>query len=928
MYEALRALEHAAKTARRANALPYSRRETQRVLRRPPFGVELDAKRISTWMPEDFGSAQSPSRDSADKIWALVRLWSDWAGQRADERYWRDLIELAHAERAGPKPQSGAGKPIAEWTDPFDLEVHRAIEATPTPDGTPAPLLPPYISREHDARLSESVQAAVDARSTIAMLVGGSSTGKTRACWEAVRTLPRGWRLWHPIAPNGPQSLLEGIARVGARTVIWLNEAQNYLLTPGSDLGEHAAAALRELLRDDARRPVLVLGTLWSRYWHALADPHDGHVDAHVAARTLLTGSQILVPDSFDAASLTLLRTAANDDRRLAHAAAHAEDGMITQYLAGGPALIERYRTALPADRAVIEAAMDARRLGAGPDLPIGLLEAAAPAYMTAVAWDLLEENWLEQSLTYATSPLRGARGPLTPVRPRPGTAAPPTTSYRLADYLEQHGRAQRKAAPVPAAFWEAALAHADAAGLRAIGTAARDRGFSRMACRLFLAAAKAGDDNALALIGDVLRVADRVDEALEWYRLASEHGATAALRSAAMMLNDAGRADEALIWYERCAEAGDVHAPALAAAILGGMGRIDEALDWYRRGAERDESIFYLAADMLMEGGRTDDALVWLQEHARAGQPRAIELAAVLMAGATDAEAAIEWLRELADSGTAHVARSLADMLDRTERTDEAVRWYVRAADEGDTFASKDAGDVLHRARRTEEALGHYQRAAKEGVYDAWRAAAQAMRDAGQSARAERWLRDQAEAGEFGAMRTAALMMQESGQVEEALAWLAARSEAGDAGALTISAEVLRRAGRIDEALAQYERSLARGGGAYLYGTVAGMLRAAGRVDDALTWYERAIEAGDLVYVQIAVTALKDAGLPARAVEWLRGQAEMGTPGAFESLRRFQRQLGYSEDQQALAAYGWETDRTVAREWRITTDGLKTARA
>jgi len=58
------------------------------------------------------------------------------------------------------------------------------------PDAPPGlPILPPYVPREHDQVLDQVVAAAADGRSGIAVLVGGSSTGKTRACWEALALL-------------------------------------------------------------------------------------------------------------------------------------------------------------------------------------------------------------------------------------------------------------------------------------------------------------------------------------------------------------------------------------------------------------------------------------------------------------------------------------------------------------------------------------------------------------------------------------------------------------------------------------------------------------------------------------------------------------------------------------------------------------------
>ena len=63
-------------------------------------------------------------------------------------------------------------------SDPFALEVHRPVQPEDAPPGLP--VLPPYVSREHDEVLGQVVRAAADGRSGIAVLVGGSSTGKTR----------------------------------------------------------------------------------------------------------------------------------------------------------------------------------------------------------------------------------------------------------------------------------------------------------------------------------------------------------------------------------------------------------------------------------------------------------------------------------------------------------------------------------------------------------------------------------------------------------------------------------------------------------------------------------------------------------------------------------------------------------------------------
>ena len=100
LYEALRVLERRAVAARQKAGLPPSRREAAAATRRAPYHVEVDARRISSWLPEDPSSAQVPRTRDADKVWALVRVWSDWAGDRSPrQRYWMDLIEAAQPAR-------------------------------------------------------------------------------------------------------------------------------------------------------------------------------------------------------------------------------------------------------------------------------------------------------------------------------------------------------------------------------------------------------------------------------------------------------------------------------------------------------------------------------------------------------------------------------------------------------------------------------------------------------------------------------------------------------------------------------------------------------------------------------------------------------------------------------------------------------------
>ncbi|MFI6774250.1 hypothetical protein [Nocardia sp. NPDC050412] len=404
---------------------------------------------------------------------------------------------------AGEKPR--LGRPLEEVVDPFVLEVHEPIIADRA--GEHQSVLPPYVRRAHDDRLAVVVGRAVAGESGIAILLGGSSTGKTRALWEALTPLREqdGWRLWHPRFPTRRQDLGESLARVEPRTVVWLNETQRYLPLSSSEERDSVATGLGRLLTDSRRGPVLILGSLWREHYNTLcADPVS-------EIRKLLDAKVIIdVPPAFSGTDLATMRRASGSDARLALACESAEDGQIAQYLAGGPELIDRYRrqVSVPA-QAVIEVAMDALRLGHPNTLPFNLLRDAAAAYIPDTVWDELGENWFELALKETSRNCKGARGPITPIRDRPlpsGTsraarlregAAVGDPVYQLADYLEQYGRSDRADVIPPIGFWEAVAAHTRPDHQDALAYAASDRGLDRDAAQLWKNATRHGSTEA-----------------------------------------------------------------------------------------------------------------------------------------------------------------------------------------------------------------------------------------------------------------------------------------------------------------------------------------------------------------------------------------------------------------------------------------------
>ncbi|MFJ3174748.1 helix-turn-helix domain-containing protein [Streptomyces roseus] len=474
--------------------------ELQRCLEEGRAKASLDqtqvAKRAGLGRTTVNSALRADRVPSADTVAAMARVLRLEVDQMLRLRQ-QAATEFADAGPVDETPH-GMGRAVGDW-DPYDLEVHPARSLTDSPeqptnhDRKPLPLttrvaLPGYVRREHDAVLANVVEAAAGGRSGLLVLVGPSSTGKTRACWEAVQTLSEhGWRLWHPYDPSRVEAALAGVQQVGPRTVVWLNEAQHYL----GDIhhGEILAATLRTLLTDRTRGPVLILGTLWPEYEREYsALPQPGRPDPHPQVRELLAGRTVSIPDTFDQAALGAARLIADGgDTLLASALQRAADGRVTQELAGAPELLRRYRSASAPAQSLLHAAMDARRLGVGLHLPIDFLMDAAIAYLSDHEYDLLTENWAELALDELTKPVHGQLAPLRRTNPRRtsgrpgkpgGSGSMPTRTalYRLADYLEEHGRQRRSLYP-PASFWQAALDHlTDIDDLERLGSSAFER--------------------------------------------------------------------------------------------------------------------------------------------------------------------------------------------------------------------------------------------------------------------------------------------------------------------------------------------------------------------------------------------------------------------------------------------------------------------
>ncbi len=260
-----------------------------------------------------------------------------------------------------------------------------------------------YVPRDVDADLRTAVTAS-RARGGFVLVKGSSSVGKSRTLYEAVKAVLPEWWLLHP---RDAAALMKFAAQPTPRTVIWLDEFQRYLNHPGG----LPAGDIRALL--DAS--VVLVATLWpDEYGKRTALQQPDEPDLYDNDRTLLGLATVIdIPESFSRRERVRAAQLASDGR--IRVALDTTDAGFTQVLAAGPELVRWWRHADTGDarqcygKAVITAALDARRVGATSPLTAAFLRTTASAYLTSEQQATATTTWFDQAMDYATKRLHGA---------------------------------------------------------------------------------------------------------------------------------------------------------------------------------------------------------------------------------------------------------------------------------------------------------------------------------------------------------------------------------------------------------------------------------------------------------------------------------------------------------------------------------------
>jgi len=773
----------------------------------------------------------------------------------ADLTEWRrrhdELVRVSEAVQrakrapvALAKPSSTGWLPVGDW-NPLDLGVHRAIDVHRGEENSELHLTP-YVARPHDREFRDLL-TRLELPAGI-FVVGESSTGKTRCCVEAVSSCVPELPIAFPADSRDLCEILDRMPETG-RFLLWLDEAQRYL---DGDGASEVAVRLTKLMLGKSK-PLLIIGTMWPDRWRDMtAPPVSGRPDHSASVRRFLTLSnvrRIWVPDNFSDTPTGELNAVALKDQRLSVAlmSAGPQRGM-TQVLAGGVQLVERYKVTLDVhSRAVLTAAMDCSRLGYGSPMSHELLTSSLSGYLSP-GDRVIVPGTLNLAFERATLPVNGIAA-LEPVRIEPGLGI--ADSYILHDYLHYIAVGERRLVPVPGSTWEALDEHAGDFGDRVrLGWQAVFRHYERLASRflekvidaehaaqdclrlvwileraghfqraqaILERAARAGDHSSMREIAARCLRAEDYAGAIDWLRTAANLNDTEAMLRLGSWPDIPGVSwRESEDWLHKAAKAGNIQAMRKIAAEFAYMGASRVALEWLRCGAETGEGNIMLdLVKLLDELGEKTEAGEWID---RLIVPRQLHMVVgltewLLDEGRTDEAEA--YLRQAMETGEMTMASLLSELLEGTQGSSASVAIWR------ESIESRRLSGMSHHVAK--EVVGQIERAQERKSATEWlRAAvinncphsALILVELADPGDAEDLLRKSIKLGNFWAMPQLVNVLERENRASEAESLLWETVEAAPLfNAWEMLADLVERMGRIDEAKAMRRYGIEPGG-------------------------------------------------------------------------------------------------------------------
>jgi TPR repeat protein len=598
-----------------------------------------------------------------------------------------ELVEIVH----------DGDLPTVADLDPYRLGATASVVGTSQTYGENDP----YVARSFrdvDTRL-----AAALGGSRMVLVVGPSKAGKTRTCYEALRS---GWpdaRLLTPQPGAFEQLLSHPRLQTSTDTlVVWLDDLERYL-TQARPLTPSSCARLTS-------RPgaTIVVATMRAEARDRLAATDTG--DLTRDTRLLLE----------QAHTIELLPTSDSADEQAAAATAYPDRDLrsgLAAVLAGAPELLRGYDAARhndPLMHAVIGVVIDWARVGRPDPIPEPLLKTLAADRL----WDTRPD--LETNDEAAQTAVRAARTPPESAGLVAALATHPLADrvrgYRPFDYLVAADDGQRSPPrPVPDTLWLVALEDADKDTAFAVGVAAYTRGNIERALDAYKKAAAAGHAGAMFSVGVLfahhLNPPD-LPAARRWYEQAAAAGDTEAMYNLGYLIGDqlhAPGAPAARRWWEQAAAAGHTNAMYSLGIVLSDLLQppdLAAARRWYEQAAAAGhvEAMNNLGILLARRLNPPDLAAArrWYEQAAAAGHVEAmIGLGVLLMERLKppDLPAARHWFQHAAETGHPMAMNNLGVLLaDRLNppNLDAACLWYEQAAAAGNVEAMTNLGLLL----------------------------------------------------------------------------------------------------------------------------------------------------------------------------------------------------------------------------------------
>jgi fructose-1,6-bisphosphatase/inositol monophosphatase family enzyme len=431
---------------------------------------------------------------------------------------------------------------IGQVVDPVALGVHAAVDEVGDGASQHSGRVPSYVPRDVDQALDD-----VLSRGGFALLVGDSTSGKSRAAYEAMRRLPAHWSVLVPRDGRALRELFDDGLDL-KQAVVWLDDLERFLGAGGLDV------TLLRRVRGDESQPVAVLATMRANELAArLPDPtHPVAAEGVLESdqQVLLAAQRLPVPRALSEAERARARDVRRDGQ-IERALAHLDRFGLGEYLAAGPrswriwqqGRREPSSVAEAVGAALVAAAIDCRRAGLIGAPPEELLTELVGEYLP----DDVDTAAVQAGLRWATATQDNPAGLL---RVQFGGLA----SF---DYLLDQVQRDPRTTSVPQVVWERLVSQAEPDRVWHIGMAAYWAGRLDVAERAFHLGLDADDAmtvrRAALGLSDVANLLDQFAEAKWWLGYAADVTARANAHSAVTLQE---RSDLAASerWYRRVA--------------------------------------------------------------------------------------------------------------------------------------------------------------------------------------------------------------------------------------------------------------------------------------------------------------------------------------------------------------------------------------